>query len=105
MSGKASLVYELRPPDSEDDYLPLRVSVSSSQTNERADWFFEPMLSPITPRLQDYLSSDWYEQERFASEQASDFVMLLEPIVEFLGEKGIHPFDRKRIMTWLDHND
>ena len=75
------------------------------QTNERAEWFFEPMLSPITPKLQDYLSSDWYEQERHAAELAANYIVLLDPIIDFLGERGIYPFDRKRILTWLEEND
>ena len=70
----------------------------------RFEWFFEPMLSPITPKLQDYLASEWYEQERFEAEQACDFIIELPLILELLEERGIHPFDPGKLTTWLDHD-
>lgn len=69
MPGKASLVYELRPLDSEEDYLPLRVSVASSQTNERAD---EGVVSELMPGSPNTFSHELFAEGATLEALASD---------------------------------
>ncbi len=64
MPGDASLRYEIRPLDSEEDYLPLRVSIPGDASNERAD------VAPIT-ELQPG-SPNTFAHELFAQAQTRE---------------------------------
>ena len=75
--------------------------ILDTSTGEPMEWFFEPMLSAITPKLRSYMKSAWYVQECEEAREALSIEVAAEPLLALLERRGVFPFGAERIERWL----
>ncbi len=68
---------------------------------QRADWFHEPMVSPITRRIKEYLNGNWYRQEVDREMQERSYTWLDNALTDQLAQVGLLPYDPDSLQTFL----
>lgn len=111
MKRDFSSLFEAHFPD-EPDNLALAVGswglqwghtmVNEEPHMRHADWFHEPMVSALSPRLKAYLKSDWYQDEVSREQDAHSYKWLDAALKAQLNTTGILPFDMSRVQTFLE---
>ena len=73
-------------------------------TQQRADWWHEPMVSALSPSLREYLRSSWYAQEVELAFSSYTYTWLSHALRAELEEAGLLPHDSGRLESFIRHH-
>lgn len=74
---------------------------SNPKKHSPIEWFHEPMISPISDPIKEYLAGEWYAEQVAIQLDISDYEVLVGPLIAALERRGIHPFDAEAIDEWI----
>ncbi len=70
-------------------------------SKERLDWFHEPMIAPLTPKLKRYIHGEWFHNEVKKTAESVRYEWLESALTLKLAEVGLLPHDCKKIESFL----
>lgn len=63
-------------------------------------WFTEPMVSPVSSELRNYLGSNWFRQALEDEWEEATFIFPGEALFRKLDDAGIRPLDLEKFAKW-----
>ena len=85
--------------------LHWKMVLNSKREKKPIGWTQKPMLDPIDDRTRTFFESEDYRKEVQRALVDHDFQVLKKPLHDTLQSRGISPFNREKISTWIDQEE